>query len=79
MAMVREATHTARGPLTPTADDVDEERGDVAVHRCGPSDDYPFCDGARRETADDADDGPYGNGERRPVSVPLENGPESRG
>jgi CDGSH-type Zn-finger protein len=51
--MTREVTHTARGPYELTADDVDEEYGDVAVCLCGLSADPPFCDGSHRRAADE--------------------------
>jgi|GEM_PF-123390 len=51
--MAREITHVAHGPLRLGPDDIDEEKGDVAVCLCGLSDDYPFCDGSHRGTEDE--------------------------
>ncbi|MFC7047262.1 CDGSH iron-sulfur domain-containing protein [Halobacteriaceae archaeon GCM10025711] len=53
--MAREITHDAHGPLKLDADDIDDEKGNVAVCLCGLSDEYPFCDGSHRATADEAD------------------------
>lgn len=47
---MREVTHDATGPLRLTPEDVDAEKGDVAVCLCGLSDEYPFCDGSHRRT-----------------------------
>ncbi|RBI62062.1 CDGSH iron-sulfur domain-containing protein [halophilic archaeon] len=68
--MAREVTHTATGPLKLDEDDLDPEKGDVAVCLCGLSDDYPFCDGSHRVTADEAEGVVYRyeDGERRVVS-----------
>lgn len=68
--MAREVTHTATGPLKLDEDDLDPEKGDVAVCLCGLSDDYPFCDGSHRVTEDE-EEGViyrYEDGERRVVS-----------
>ena len=68
---MREVTHTDRGPYIVTPEDIDEEEGDVAVCRCGLSDEYPFCDGNHRMT-DGEESGvryKYGDGERREVRV----------
>ena len=69
--MAREVTHTARGPLRLTGDDIDDEHGDVAVCLCGLSDERPFCDGSHRRTEDEPEGElfKYVDGERRPVSV----------
>jgi CDGSH-type Zn-finger protein len=68
---MREVTHTATGPLRLSPDDVDPEKGDVAVCLCGLSDDYPFCDGSHRRT--DAEEPgvryKYVDGERRAVKL----------
>ncbi|MFB6069805.1 MAG: CDGSH iron-sulfur domain-containing protein [Halanaeroarchaeum sp.] len=51
--MAREITHEATGPRYLTEDDLDEEKGDVAICMCGLSAEYPFCDGSHRATADE--------------------------
>ncbi|WP_433634674.1 CDGSH iron-sulfur domain-containing protein [Halomicrococcus sp. NG-SE-24] len=68
--MAREVTHTATGPLKLDEDDLDPEKGDVAVCLCGLSDDYPFCDGSHRVTEDEVEGivYRYEDGERRVVS-----------
>jgi CDGSH-type Zn-finger protein len=67
--MAREVTHTATGPRIVTPEDIDEEKGDVAICMCGLSDEYPFCDGSHRQTEDE-DPGEvyrYEDGERRRI------------
>lgn len=68
---MREVTHSATGPLRLTPEDVDPEKGDVAVCLCGLSDDYPFCDGSHRKTEDERSDVRYKyvDGERRRVRL----------
>ncbi len=68
--MPREVTLDARGPRFLDADDVDPEKGDVAVCQCGLSDEFPFCDGSHRATEDEAEDRRYKyvDGERREIA-----------
>jgi CDGSH-type Zn-finger protein len=53
--MARLVEHEADGPLILDEDDIDDEKGDVAVCLCGLSDDRPFCDGSHRATHDEED------------------------
>ncbi|MFP8951375.1 CDGSH iron-sulfur domain-containing protein [Natrialbaceae archaeon A-arb3/5] len=64
--MARLVELDATGPRKLDSDDIDDEKGDVAVCQCGLSDSFPFCDGSHRRTADE-DDGTtyvYEDGER---------------
>ncbi|MEF8774423.1 MAG: CDGSH iron-sulfur domain-containing protein [Halobacteriales archaeon] len=54
--MTRLVEHDATGPRKLTPEDVDPEKGDVAVCRCGLSAEYPFCDGTHRRTRDEAEE-----------------------
>jgi CDGSH-type Zn-finger protein len=71
---MREVTHTADGPYVVTPEDIDAEKGDVAVCLCGLSDDSPFCDGSHRATEDEEAGVRYKyvDGERRRVRLAFE-------
>lgn len=72
--MAREVTHTATGPKIITPEDIDDEKGDVAVCLCGLSETYPFCDGSHQQAEDEDPDElyKYVDGERRRVSLTVE-------
>ncbi len=69
--MPREVTHDATGPRIVTPEDIDEEKGDVAICLCGLSEEYPFCDGTHRRTSEEDPDTlyKYVDGTRRVVAA----------
>jgi CDGSH-type Zn-finger protein len=74
--MTRDVALDATGPQYLDADDIDDEKGDIAVCRCGLSEDFPFCNGSHNRTKGEGDGlYRYIDGERRRVvSVTFENG-----
>jgi CDGSH-type Zn-finger protein len=68
--MAREVTHTEDGPIYLDEDDVDPEKGDIAVCLCGLSDEHPFCDGSHRAVEDEPEGRrfKYVDGERREIA-----------
>ncbi|WIV66294.1 CDGSH iron-sulfur domain-containing protein [Natrialbaceae archaeon AArc-T1-2] len=70
--MSRLVEHDAQGPRKLTEDDIDPEKGDVAICQCGLADSYPFCDGSHRRTEDEDADAVYDydvdDADRRPVA-----------
>lgn len=57
--MARLVRHEATGPRKLDEDDINPEKGDIAVCQCGLSDEYPFCDGSHRVTRTEMDDKLY--------------------
>ena len=43
------------GPRKLEPDDIDPEKGDVAICQCGLSEGFPFCDGSHRKTDGEED------------------------
>ncbi|MFB6280977.1 MAG: CDGSH iron-sulfur domain-containing protein [Haloferacaceae archaeon] len=70
--MARLVVHDATEPRKLTAADVDPEKGDIAVCRCGLSAERPFCDGTHRLTGDE------GEGEGCFYYEPTDDGPRRR-
>ncbi|GAA0232220.1 CDGSH iron-sulfur domain-containing protein [Haladaptatus pallidirubidus] len=67
--MAREVRHTATSPRIIDEDDIDAEKGDIAICLCGLSAAYPFCDGSHQATHDEESGRVYRyeDGERREI------------
>ena len=57
--MSRLVEHDATEPVRLDESDIDEEYGDIAVCRCGLSDDPPFCDASHEAARDEEEDERY--------------------
>ncbi|WP_312908400.1 CDGSH iron-sulfur domain-containing protein [Natronosalvus caseinilyticus] len=57
--MARLVRHDATGPRKLEEDDIDSEKGNVAICQCGLAETYPFCDGTHRTTRDERADELY--------------------
>ena len=57
--MTRLVELEANGPRKLSPDDLDDEKGNVAICQCGLSGEFPFCDGSHRRTADEDGDETY--------------------